>query len=723
MTVSSDLGRADYNGNGVTVTFPVPYRFLEDSHLRVIRTVVATGAETVLTLDSIGADGYSATGAGEPSGGEITVITAPTGAPDLQRITILCDPPITQLTDYITNDPFPAETHERALDKLTMICRTLMEKVSRSIKLPESIVGTFATLPSPDPFKPLVWNEDGTGIENGDTNITGDMLLRPNIAAGTDALFKQVGAGAVNRGIVPKLREMVSVLDYAAVGDGVADDTAAFASALAASKDVFVPRGVYRVAGLSPPAGAQIFSDGATIKPIAGTLQPGVLNISADRVMLDGLVFDGDASAMTTTVYAINATAGVRHNIRNCEFTNFTNRVIFLSEGVDGCRVTGNVFRDTGTTSNCNCIEIQSNDTLVSNNSFLEIGNGHCVRVAGSGAGALRTNIVGNHARNTDHVFVTCELNSHGVNIVGNFVDGANAGVKTENDDVNVSEVNIVGNFFQNGEYVTYFNLDTANVMFKDNIVVNCPGGPYFGPNGCCIGNTFIDSGSDANEVIQITAGGICSNNSITNASFDAIRLSGDAVCSGNRIVGTASGFDAIAVTGANNVVTGNYIDTADNGIVISNTTLNSIIENNTFKNLTGAPVFASPATLSSANYRTNRIGYGNTGAAPPSVLTQTISGGTIYVNEGTTHVFVDTEAAAASDDLDNILGGHTGQRIVLSTVSSSRDVNLRSGVGGNIILRLTAGYGTPCALGTLRSSVTLHNQAGSWVELDRAAI
>ena len=41
----------------------------------------------------------------------------------------------TQATDYVANDPFPAETHESALDKLTIIGQDLQEQVDRSLKL------------------------------------------------------------------------------------------------------------------------------------------------------------------------------------------------------------------------------------------------------------------------------------------------------------------------------------------------------------------------------------------------------------------------------------------------------------------------------------------------------------------------------------------------------------------------------------------------------------
>jgi len=59
----------------------------------------------------------------------------------------------------------------------------------------------------------------------------------------TKLAFTQSGTGATTRTVEAKLRDVVSVKDFGAVGDGVADDTAAFNAAAAASSDVFVPNG------------------------------------------------------------------------------------------------------------------------------------------------------------------------------------------------------------------------------------------------------------------------------------------------------------------------------------------------------------------------------------------------------------------------------------------------------------------------------------------------
>ena len=103
---------------------------------------------------------------------------------------------------------------------------------------------------------------DITVVGNGRTvtiraqfvSVDGASVLRSDLAAtGGSALvgFQQAGAGAVARTAQSKLRDVVSVLDFGAVGDGVTNDTSAWGAWVAAPGSKYVPPGSYLVSGIT----------------------------------------------------------------------------------------------------------------------------------------------------------------------------------------------------------------------------------------------------------------------------------------------------------------------------------------------------------------------------------------------------------------------------------------------------------------------------------------
>ncbi|MFA5580500.1 MAG: hypothetical protein WDA25_00945 [Paracoccaceae bacterium] len=130
MTVSTALRRIAYAGDGVTQAFPVPFRFPAASDL-VVTLTDSAGVEMVQTLNVH----FTVSGGGPAAGGTVTMMAPP---PAGLRLAIRRVVARTQETDYVPNDPFPAESHEAALDKLTMIAQEDADDLGRALLVPDT---------------------------------------------------------------------------------------------------------------------------------------------------------------------------------------------------------------------------------------------------------------------------------------------------------------------------------------------------------------------------------------------------------------------------------------------------------------------------------------------------------------------------------------------------------------------------------------------------------
>lgn len=98
--------------------------------------------------------------------------------------------------------------------------------------------------------------DDVTGATDGSTQIAAiyaNLANTSDVAKGDDLIgFRQSNASgafsaAVGKTVHDKLQDLVSVKDFGAVGDGVADDSTAIINAFAAVNEVLFPEGTYRI--------------------------------------------------------------------------------------------------------------------------------------------------------------------------------------------------------------------------------------------------------------------------------------------------------------------------------------------------------------------------------------------------------------------------------------------------------------------------------------------
>lgn len=113
-------------------------------------------------------------------------------------------------------------------------------------------------------------------IETNSTSVTfvsglheGAVVKFININIGaTDAnvvSYEPGFTGSTATTVADKLRQIVSVKDFGAVGDGVTDDAPAFIQACSTSDTVFVPQGQYKLLSTIPITDSMVLDDGAVL--------------------------------------------------------------------------------------------------------------------------------------------------------------------------------------------------------------------------------------------------------------------------------------------------------------------------------------------------------------------------------------------------------------------------------------------------------------------------
>lgn len=190
MTASATAPFISYAGAGLTGPYAIPFKFLANADIVAVK-IDADGVEAILTGNTI-------TGAGADAGGALTTAAPVAVGETLQiyRATARA-----QTAQYVANGPFPAATHERALDKAMLIDQEQDLALGRTLRLP--IGETSQTLPSAADRANLFLGFDSEGRPAVGTPVAGGVGALVDLSNVDPA----TGYGHLSAMIVADLRE------------------------------------------------------------------------------------------------------------------------------------------------------------------------------------------------------------------------------------------------------------------------------------------------------------------------------------------------------------------------------------------------------------------------------------------------------------------------------------------------------------------------------------
>lgn len=133
MTVSSSTSQAEFQGNGVTTVFPLPFRFFDNADIVASLVDDLTG---LVTPQSLGIH-YTLVGAGEPEvdGTPVSALTMLVAPPADFTLLVERVMEVTQNTDIVNQGRFFAQIHENVFDRLTMLIQQANAGLSNAMSL------------------------------------------------------------------------------------------------------------------------------------------------------------------------------------------------------------------------------------------------------------------------------------------------------------------------------------------------------------------------------------------------------------------------------------------------------------------------------------------------------------------------------------------------------------------------------------------------------------
>jgi hypothetical protein len=582
-------------------------------------------------------------------------------------------------------------------------------------------------------------------------------------------ITKRATAAELAKGL-NSINGTVNVKDFGAVGDGVADDTAAFQAAADIGGAILVPKGTYKIIG------QVIFGSGTTLHVASGA----VFTMDCSGENGRGFWFRKAIGSGIVGEFTVNASA--------------------TSLGSDGsknsCIQFGNAFDDAAPTITANCyvrgrilISITGSqnvkgvylggwveDTVVEGVSVTGTTNfavtAHWTKDVASGLPTKTWHAHNITVRNC-RVYQTA-----GLSTLRGFTFSASGRVTLEDcvSDTTTLNYNLfVGDYgytyAQNITNAEAFNItlirceseNATNAISIDAISSGLDGSPVWtgSANSAAVSlfncRTAKTTATPNTTTYSVAAGGCVhvtasnchfadhrfainidntTNVTVTACEFDNIGASclGGTTTSGltfsnnwihdSGTTTTSTNINAVDLSSYDNcVVTSNRFGANNNFRYLVSTgsgTSNVIVAANSFESINSAA--SNPAAILRDASATNVLIEANNVSGsvalvhPVTLPVVVIASGAVTIPNSKSVIYqlVDTEASAASDDLDTINGGQEGQVAYFSTTSSSRDVTFKDATGN---LNLAGDF----VCDNNQDTITLIKRGSNWWEVARS--
>ncbi len=169
MTISNETVSVSHNGNASTSLFAISgISFTDNADIDVYIRDVGESPPTE-ALKTITTHYFMTDGSGNQTN-PATHVKFDTGsghsipAAD-QKVVIKRKIDLTQSTDYVSGASFSADSHESALDKLTLLIQQMQEQINRTWLFPETYLrDTPYQMPEPGNNAVIRWNSDGSAL-------------------------------------------------------------------------------------------------------------------------------------------------------------------------------------------------------------------------------------------------------------------------------------------------------------------------------------------------------------------------------------------------------------------------------------------------------------------------------------------------------------------------------------------------------------------------------